>query len=207
MTNTKGYSVYAYKSLQQVIEGCTFKNNEGPVNIDLQRTSADYTVRIVNSSFTDGLGTIGSTAGLNISTTKNANIRILYSRFFSNDGRHLSIVSKGKLSSVNLLIKNSEFSKGSSNTTYSTVIEAKENITRNMMSCVIANCTFVDNSHGALQVLKLLNVTINNCTVRNTNGTGISISKKSYRHTTSVTNISNSVFENNNRALLLNIKD
>ena len=208
VTDTGGYSVYGYRSPLQYIQGCRFIRNYGPVFIDNRRNTVSK-VQIVATLFTDGLRKMGNASDLSIYTTKSTYVNISGCSFLSSKASHLSIWSTTtSTEDVNIHIENCEFSNGGSDTNFSTLIGATNN--NNRMSCVMVNCNYTNNRHGALQISKLPNITIDNCHLTNTNGTGLFINQESlvYRGITStaVTKISNSLFKSNYRALQLHLR-
>ena len=209
VTDTAGYSVYGYRSVHQYIQGCTFEHNHGPVFIDIQRASNTYGVQIAGSSFTNGLGVVGNASGLTISTTQPTTVNISGCRFLSNKAHHLNILSRAETTvDVNIHIENCDFSDGSSDANFSTIIGATKS--NNRMSCVVVNCNFASNRHGALLISKLPNITIDHCLVTNTTHIGIFINQESLVYqgirSTAVTKILNSRFESNHKALRLNLE-
>ena len=212
VTHVQGFSLYSYRCQEQVITDCKFAHNSGPARINFRYGGVTQgIINIIRTCFTNGTGSEDNSGGLQVDTTDGGadSIKIIIAdcKFDSNSGQygsHLFIESNSN-NNMSIKIMNSTFSAAKGDNSYGVIIIAKQG--KNNIETYITNCTFAGNENGALHISEVCNASIHNCSVLNNNGTGIVIiSKQSFRTKTgTATNISNSTFKNNARALLLNL--
>ena len=159
ISNTNGLGLYAYKCSKQIIRNCIFDNNKlGNIRMLLWHLHENVTSKIIsihidNATICHASG-VKESGGLNIAIYPkyNCSVTINNSIFQSNKWRHLYVEVR------------------------------EENEQPNSIS--IINSTFSDLAHdpdnengssGAIELIKVSQVLINNCSIHNNMGSGMTI--------------------------------
>lgn len=212
--STEGYGLYAYNCMTQIINHCKFRDNKGNVKIRFlskkYNVSTNVSVVISNSSFSNGVKE-GGPGGIDIYTPNDKvhpDISITSCMFRANEGdsgSHLLVKVNTLMSDAALNISNCNFSRAKGQS-FGVVIGSTKN--RNELKVTINSSHFNFSENGALKITQASVVKITNCSVTNNNGTGIFIDKRSFTRsseTKMITYIFDTSFQNNLRALYLNL--
>ena len=202
--NTEGWGVYAEDCWEQIIFNCTFINNKG--NIAIRGTYTAYQqivqVEINNTKIHDGKQSDQSGYGINIhletyTIISNLILRIINCDLQRNKGGHFNLKIYNVIN-FTILIDNSTFSKSDN---YGIMINFLGRDTEyDYRAITLRRSSFSKNSKSGLFLVALNYIKIEDCIIDSNKDTGV----EAENWYDLWTEISNTTFTNNSRAISLN---
>ena len=202
--NDEGWGVYAEDCWGQIIFNCTFINNKGNIAIRVTATAYQQVVQVEinNTKIHDGKQSDQSGYGINIhletyTIISNLTLRIINCDLQRNQGGHFDLQIYNVIN-FTILIDNSTFSKSEN---YGIMINFRGDDTEyDYRAITLRRSSFSKNSMSGLFLKALNYIKIEDCIFDSNKDTGVEV----VNWYDLWTEISNTTFTNNSRAISLN---
>ena len=195
--NTEGWGVYAEDCWEQIIFNCTFINNKGNIAI---RGTAPVVIEINDTKIHDGKETdqrITNCSGVDVhlQNTSNFNFRIINSDLQRNQGGHFHLLIRNNIiDNVTILIDNTTFITSDDYGVEIQFISDEYNI----IDVTIQRSSFSKNKESGLHLTNTTHLEIEDCIFDGNKDIGVEVIDNHLW-----TEISNTTFNNNSRAIFL----
>ena len=212
IANASGMGVFAHNG-NVTIRNCKFIDSTeglGHVNVTFtdQKIRRPFFVNITGTIFHKGSSSNWS-GGLDVYTGNkhvDLNISISHCKFSANTGRMAShaMIEISNDNFCEVLFTNCTFFEGKGrNDTYGVFLHTKKY--GNQVRAILNQCRFISNAIGGLRISHIQHIEVNNNSIRNNIGSGLSITKYAVMQekNRTLTIISNTHFSNNLQALYL----